>query len=350
MDRSGGLRWVVLVLALVATSGWVGAVETPKKDGETPKKEEDTPKKGDEPKAKEKGKVAAPEGWVGRVDDDYITREDLKVAQRQLLLLNPNAAPPKYELLLDQLIERVLWSRYFDKGGLRASGADVQRAIQQLDNELRQRHGTTYERWIAAKGLRAEEHAGLIAFRLAFERLGQRLQGELQEEEIKREFEAHPEFYDNSRIRISQILIGTANIQHDPDKLKKAKETVDSIYAKLQAGEDFEKLARTYSDDPTGLRGGEAGWTLRRTVEQQTGRVVEEDEPLLKAAWALKVGEFTKPIQSPRGWHIIKVNDREPAYLTPFGARTNVIGELVRRRVQSILDEQKAKATIERRL
>ncbi|MBM4038272.1 MAG: hypothetical protein FJ290_07150 [Planctomycetes bacterium] len=342
MDRSGTLRWVVLALALLAMSGWAAA-------GEATKKDDDAPKKADEPKAKEKGKVAAPEGWVGRVDDDYITREDLKAAQRQIAILNPNTPPPKYELLLDQLIERVLWQRYFEKQGLRATGADVTRAIQQLDNELRQRHGTTYERWIAAMRLTAEEHAGLIAFRLGFERLGQRLQGEVQEEEIKKEFEAHPEHYDGSRIRISQIFIETAEIQHEPDKLKKAKEQVDEIYAKLQGGEDFEKLARTYSDRVTSLRGGEEGWFLRKSVDQQ-GRIVEENEPLLKAAWALKVGEFTKPIQGSRGWHIIKVTDKEPAYLTPFGARRNVIGELVRKRVQSILDEQKAKATIERRL
>ena len=112
---------------------------------------------------------------------------------------------------------------------------------------------------------------------------------------------------------ISQIFVETADIQHDPEKLKKAKDRIDEIYGKLQAGEDFEKLARTYSDRVTSLRGGEEGWFVRKSGD--------ENEPLLKAAWALKVGEFTKAIQGSRGWHIIMVTDREPAYLTPFGAR-----------------------------
>jgi len=334
MDRSGAVRWVVLVLALVAMGGWTAAGDAPKKGG-------DTPKAADEPKAKEKGKADAPENWVGRVDDVYITRDDLKVAQRQLAALNPKTAPPNYQQLLDQLVERVLWQRYFDKHDLRATGADLQRAIQQLDEELRKR-GATYPRWLAAIGLTGEEHAGLIAFDLASARLRQRLQGEIQDEEIKKEFDAHPEDYDGSRIRISQIFIETADVQHDPDKLKKAKERIDEIYGKLQGGEDFERLARTYSDRVTSLRGGEEGWFVRKSGE--------ENEDLIKAAWALKVGEYTKPVQGSRGWHIIKVTDRESAYLTPFGARRNVIGELIRQRVKTIIDEMKAKATIERRL
>jgi len=336
MDRSGTLRWVVLVLALVAMGGWATA-------GEAPTKEADTPKKADEPKAKEKEKEKenAPENWVGRVDDVYITRADLKMAQRQLAALNPKTAPPNYQLLLDQLIERVLWQRYFDKNDLRATGPDLQRAIQQLDEELRKR-GATYPRWLAAIGLTGEEHAGLIAFDLSSARLRQRLEGDVQDEEIKKEFEAHPEYYDGSRIQISQIFIETADIQHDPDKLKKAKEQIDGIYAKLQGGEDFERLARTYSDRVTSLRGGQEGWFVRKSGE--------ENEDLIKAGWALKVGEYTKPVQGSRGWHIIKVSDREPAYLTAFGARRNVIGELVRLRVQTIIDELKTKATIERRL
>jgi len=105
MDRSGAVRWVVLVLALVAMGGWTAAGDAPKKGG-------DTPKAADEPKAKEKGKADAPENWVGQVDDVYITRDDLKVAQRQLAALNPKTAPPNYQQLLDQLVERVLWQRY----------------------------------------------------------------------------------------------------------------------------------------------------------------------------------------------------------------------------------------------
>ncbi|HUT36654.1 MAG TPA: peptidylprolyl isomerase [Planctomycetota bacterium] len=346
MHLRGALRWVVLMLVLAGMSGWAAAGEAPKKEGDTPKKEADTPKKeADTPKKAEEPKKKAgeptPENVVGKVDDVLITRDDLKLAQRQIMAINRQAPPLNNQQLLEQLIERVLWMRYFEKQGLRASGAEIQRAIQQLDAELRQR-GTSYQRWIAAMGLTAEEHASLIAFDLASARLRQRLQSDIQEEDVKKEFEAHPEFYDGSRVRISQIFIETADIQHDPAKLKKAKERIDKIHDELRGDKDFERLARDYSERVTSLRGGEEGWFVRKGLE--------ENEPLLAAAWALKAGEYTKPIQGSRGWHIVKVTDREPAYLTPFGARRNVIAELLRRRVAAILDELKAKADIERRL
>lgn len=332
----GVLKWAIVFLGIVALVCPAATGEAPTKENT---KEAEPTKKSKEPERK----VAEPpaESIVAKVDDIVITRDDLNLAQRQLRALNPQAPLPNNQQLVEQLIERVLWQRYFEKQGLRASGPEIQRAIQQLDAELRQR-GSSYQRWIAALGLTAEEHAALISFDLSSARLRERIRGEMQEEEIKREFDAHPEWYDGSRIRVSQIFINTADILYDPDKLKKAKERIDKIYEELKAGKDFGKLARDYTEDRASEVDGDRGWFTRKGAE--------EDEPLIAAAWNLKVGEFTKPIQGARGWHILKVTDREPARFTPFGARPNVIAELIRRRIATILDELKAKATIVRNI
>jgi parvulin-like peptidyl-prolyl isomerase len=69
---------------------------------------------------------------------------------------------------------------------------------------------------------------------------------------------------------------------------------------------------------------------------------------LLAAAWALKVGDFTKPIQGVPGWYILKVNDRRPARFTFFGSRPNVLAELTRRRQEAILAQLRANVTLEK--
>jgi len=74
------------------------------------------------------------------------------------------------------------------------------------------------------------------------------------------------------------------------------------------------------------------------------------DEPLIEAAWKLKTGEITKPIRGARGWHIIKVTEREPAYLTYFGCKRGIRQELTRSKLEGILDDLKAGANIERLL
>jgi peptidyl-prolyl cis-trans isomerase SurA len=76
-----------------------------------------------------------------------------------------------------------------------------------------------------------------------------------------------------------------------------AKKIRDSIIA----GADFKILAKEYSDDP-GSRdvGGELGWV-------EKGKFVAEFE---RAAIALQKGEVSMPVESPFGYHIIKLIDK----------------------------------------
>jgi peptidyl-prolyl cis-trans isomerase SurA len=102
-------------------------------------------------------------------------------------------------------------------------------------------------------------------------------------------------------ILVSHIMIFTA--QGDSVKNKAAKVTIDSIYARIKAGDDFGKLAKDHSmDKGSSVKNGELPWF-------GTGRMVPEFE---NAAFALKEkGDISEPILSPYGWHIIKLLDRK---------------------------------------
>ncbi len=82
-----------------------------------------------------------------------------------------------------------------------------------------------------------------------------------------------------------------------------AEQKIRMIYDKLQAGENFEDLARKFSDDYNSAKnGGELPWF-------GTGRMVKEFE---NAAFSLqKNGDISKPVQTSFGWHIIKRLDRK---------------------------------------
>jgi peptidyl-prolyl cis-trans isomerase SurA len=85
-------------------------------------------------------------------------------------------------------------------------------------------------------------------------------------------------------------------------EMKVAKGKIDSIYNKLLAGQDFNELAVLSDDKGTSKKGGELPWF-------STGRMVPEFED---AAFNLKkIDSYTKPIQTPIGWHIIKLLDRK---------------------------------------
>ena len=86
------------------------------------------------------------------------------------------------------------------------------------------------------------------------------------------------------------------------DSLKAVmKGQIDSIYALLQGGADFEETARQLSDDKgSAARGGDLGWFGH-------GMMVR---PFEDAAFSMQPGQVGMPFTSDFGWHIIKLYDR----------------------------------------
>ena len=77
---------------------------------------------------------------------------------------------------------------------------------------------------------------------------------------------------------------------------------IDSIYQALQAGADFETLARRLSQDKmTAARGGVMGWTWQ-------GQMLAEME---QQCYALQTGDISYPFRTPAGFVIVKLMDRQ---------------------------------------
>ena len=109
------------------------------------------------------------------------------------------------------------------------------------------------------------------------------------------------------KIRASHILISYSHNGHKSDTTA-ARETIDSVMQQLKAGADFAELAKKYSDDPGSRdKGGDLNWFQRRQM------VPEFDE----AAFNLKkIGDISDVVQTPYGFHIIKLTGKEdyPAF------------------------------------
>lgn len=87
------------------------------------------------------------------------------------------------------------------------------------------------------------------------------------------------------------------------DEEAKAKQTIDEIYQKLKQGEDFESLAKQFSQDKSTAS---AGGRLNKFNSGELSSVEFEDH-----AFALNTpGEYSKPFQSEYGWHIVKLIEK----------------------------------------
>lgn len=101
-------------------------------------------------------------------------------------------------------------------------------------------------------------------------------------------------------VKTAHILLA-AKQQAPKEDVEKAHMRADSIYNVILNGGDFAELARKYSDDKrSGMNGGELGWI-------QKGVTVKEFED---AIFNMKAGEISQPVESPFGFHIIRVEDK----------------------------------------
>ena len=101
---------------------------------------------------------------------------------------------------------------------------------------------------------------------------------------------------------LAQILL-KVDTRASAAGVEKVHQRIDSVYRVLSQGADFSALAQRLSDDASAACGGNMGWVgpsqLLETVERE--------------AYALQLGEMSRPFQTVAGWHILKVIDRQPA-------------------------------------
>ena len=101
-------------------------------------------------------------------------------------------------------------------------------------------------------------------------------------------------------VKVSHIMIGI-NPKLSNDSI--AEKKINEIYGLLLNGEDFNSLAKKYSDDKkSASKGGELDWF-------GSNKMYESFET---ASFGLnEIGDFSNPIKTPAGWHIIKLIDKK---------------------------------------
>jgi peptidyl-prolyl cis-trans isomerase D len=110
--------------------------------------------------------------------------------------------------------------------------------------------------------------------------------------------------YENQLLRDKLLEVITADTPRTEEQvwarhiLVADKSKAGTVLALLKHGSDFGELAKEFSTDTgSGAKGGDLGWFGK-------GAMVAEFE---NAAFSMKIGEISEPIQSQFGYHIIQV-------------------------------------------
>jgi peptidyl-prolyl cis-trans isomerase SurA len=200
--------------------------------------------------------------------------------------------------VLNELIDLRLQIQEAKRLGLDVSPSEVDSAIE----DIKRKYGLTHEellRSLRSEGLTEESYRRELSEQILLAKvvnLEVRSKIVISEQEIEDYYRKNESVYNKERVRLRQIFLR----RPDNGSLEEVEGRAMEIMRRIEAGEDFSRLAREFSQGPAADRGGDLGYIER-------GSVIKEVEDV---AFSLKVGEVSRPFWSPRGLHIIKVEDR----------------------------------------
>lgn len=228
--------------------------------------------------------------------------------------------------VVEELIDRALISEEAERRGLRVTpemiGEREQEEIMRTGGDVK------FKAFLEDHGLTREEYRAILRDQLYGELMTSEANKSVtvSDDEIKKYFDEHkddPALRQPERIAASHILVAArpaqiaAQLQQEKslagaaldtavrEEMARRKAKAEDLRRRAAAGADFARLAReTSDDDATKMRGGDLGTFAR---DSHT-RAFDE------AAFALKVGEVSSVVQTDYGFHIIKLNSREPAH------------------------------------
>jgi peptidyl-prolyl cis-trans isomerase C len=157
--------------------------------------------------------------------------------------------------------------------------------------------------------------------------LAKNVRPKMSEAAAKRYYTRNRRHYSTDKVQVQHILLSDEKTALEI--LKKAK----------ARGADFQKLAETYSKDPSAKNNrGDIG-------------VITRDSPFVEAfknaAFAAKKGEIIGPVKTQFGYHVIKVVDKSTGKILNYDeVELRVKADLQRQMVQNYVTQLKKKAGV----
>jgi peptidyl-prolyl cis-trans isomerase C len=232
------------------------------------------------------GSLASDEGILAKVGNSSLSASDVRVVMetdpqiKELIKQKPELKGQIERLVVDRWLNITLL--YLNA---KEKGLDKDPLIQKKLSEM--------EKYLLAEEVLQKELSGIKS----------------TEEELKKFYEKNKELYTETEgLKLKHILIYVPE-KADKQTREKALAKAKKVREELRKGAKFEELAKKYSDDTASReKGGDIG-VLRK------GMTVPEFE---KKVFSLKEGSISEPIESPYGYHIVKIEKSVPPKVKSF--------------------------------
>ena len=277
---------------------------------------------------------------VAIVDKNAITEQELEAKVRTVSeqLTKQGKQLPEERVLRKQILERLIVDsiqlQLAAERGIKVNEVQLEKTIERIA-EQNQMGVEAFRNALANDGIsynafREDMRNEITIARLKESEINNRIN--ISEGEVDNYLTTQENSKDGKQeeFELSQILIRTPE-ESSPKDIEAAQVKVEEVLAELNKGESFEKVSASFSDAPNALEGGNMGW-------RSSSQIPPAFLALLKD---IAVGQTSKPIRSPNGFHIIKINNKRSADSTLIVEQTHARHILIK--LNEVVSEQEAK-------
>ncbi|MCR6667966.1 MAG: peptidylprolyl isomerase [Methyloversatilis sp.] len=245
---------------------------------------------------------------VAVVNSDAITLFELRSRTEQAIaqLRGRNVTPPPREDFERQVLERMIYEKvqlqHAEETQMRIDDRMLEAALGRIA-ESNNMNATQLRSAVERDGIpwprfREDIRKEIILSRLRDREVESRVvvtEGEIDN------YLANPERKADQReeFNVSHILLRVPE-GASPETLMRLKARADAAMEQLAKGEDFARVAASYSDAPDALSGGSLGWRPLDRLPQLFADMLPN----------LKPGQVSEVMRSPAGFHIMKLVDK----------------------------------------
>lgn len=251
------------------------------------------------------------------------------------------------KVIVDRMVDDLLVEQEAKKQGIIVREDDVMASISDMMARRRiklddfktslVKEGSSFEAY------KEDVRGHLMKMRLATKEVKSKIS--VSDDEIGNYYSKNRDIYEGKEaVRLQQILLALPK-DADEETRNRIRAEAETILNKLKSGEAFALMAARFSQGPAAQTGGDLGFLEKGTLLP----VVDE------AAFKLKENELSPVIESPIGFHILKVVDRRGKGVKSLAVvreeiKEEITNEKMEKKLQDWILDLRKKSYVEVRL
>ncbi len=291
--------------------------------------------------------VACGNKTVAKINDVGISKEEYKKTEEFLYVTGyiEKNEKNKGEInndILSFIIDNEVAYQDAQNKNIKVKDKDVNEKFKQLKETLE--INTSYKDKLESAGMTEDFFKEQIKKDLVVSKYKENFTKNIKitDKEIEAYYNNNKDQFSVEEVKANQILISTLdedNEEVSKEEKEKLKEKAQSILDKIKNNEDFATLAKKYSDDKnSGKDGGDLGYFAKS----------DKNIEFTKEVFKLDVNQVSNIIETPYGYHIVKVTDKKMVTKSLEESKDDIKNEILNEKYSKHIDSlyKKGKITI----